>query len=187
MPQSFPVLLGWWSNENKKHRHLWPGISVGRDTSARNVNEILSQLMISRGMLPQSKGIVHWSISSLTQNPNMTNAILKGPYAKEALVPPSPWLDKKAPSPPVITTTLHNDTLTVNWTHPDQQDVFHWVLYYKYNNSWNYVILNRNYHSIDLQQYAPGSNPPASLNHIAVTAVDRTGNESALKEIEVKK
>ena len=50
-------------------------------------------------MLPESKGIVHWSISSLTKNPNLMNAILKGPYARQALVPASPWLDKKAPAP----------------------------------------------------------------------------------------
>ncbi|MEI9810180.1 MAG: family 10 glycosylhydrolase [Bacteroidota bacterium] len=54
--QSFPVLLGWWEGENLKKRHLWPGISVGRDTSAKNVNEILSQIMIDRGMTPASKG-----------------------------------------------------------------------------------------------------------------------------------
>jgi uncharacterized lipoprotein YddW (UPF0748 family) len=96
MSQSFPVLLGWWSGENKKHRHLWPGISIGRDTSARNINEVYNQVMISRGMLPQSKGIVHWSISSLTNNPNLMAAILKGPYAKQALVPASRWLDKKS-------------------------------------------------------------------------------------------
>ena len=38
IPLSFPVLLGWWANENKKNRHLWPGISVGRDTSAKDNN-----------------------------------------------------------------------------------------------------------------------------------------------------
>jgi uncharacterized lipoprotein YddW (UPF0748 family) len=187
MPQSFPVLLGWWSGENKKHRHLWPGISVGRDTSARNVSEILSEVMIARGMLPQSKGIVHWNISSLTQNPNMTNAILKGPYAKQALVPASPWLDKKTPPSPSTTTAWHNDTLTINWTHTDEKDVFQWIVYYKYNNTWNYTIVNRTYRSMELKKYASGSSPQASLNHIAVTAVDRTGNESKVSEIDVTK
>ena len=28
IPQSFPVLLGWWKSENLQKRHLWPGISV---------------------------------------------------------------------------------------------------------------------------------------------------------------
>jgi uncharacterized lipoprotein YddW (UPF0748 family) len=187
MSQSFPVLLGWWAGENKKQRHLWPGISVGRDTSARNINEVYNQVMISRGMLPKSKGIVHWSISSLTNNPNLAKAILNGPYAKQALVPSSPWLDKKAPAPPAIATEWHNDSLSVKWTHPDEGDVFQWIVYYKYNNSWNYVIMDRRSRSMGLKQFTLGTNPQAELNHISVTAVDRTGNESSWKEILVKK
>jgi uncharacterized lipoprotein YddW (UPF0748 family) len=189
MSQSFPVLLGWWSEENKKHRHLWPGISVGRDTSARNVNEILSQVMISRGMLPQSKGIVHWSISSLTQNPNMTTAILKGPYAKQALVPASPWLDKIAPVSPSVTTSLVDSKVKITWAHPDEKDVFHWIVYYQYEtrNVSEYIIMNRNDRSVDVDYASSGTYASAGLKWVAVTAVDRTGNESVLKEIEVKK
>jgi len=182
MAQSFPVLLGWWSGENKKHRHLWPGISVGRDTSAKNVNEILSQLMISRGMLPESKGIVHWSISSLTQNPNMTAAIVKGPYAKPALVPASTWLDKKPPSAPVVKIDFSGGKAKLTWTHPDEKDVFHWIVYYTYGNTYNYAILNRGERSFELDLK---NAKEISLNKIAVTAVDRTGNESAVQQTDV--
>jgi uncharacterized lipoprotein YddW (UPF0748 family) len=189
MSQSFPVLLGWWSEENKKHRHLWPGISVGRDTSAKNVNEIVSQLMIARGMLPQSKGIVHWSISSLMKNPNMTNAILNGPYANQALVPASPWLNKTIPRAPQVAVAWYNDTLTISWTHPDEKNIFHWVVYSQYNNKWGYQILNHHEHSAEINRFLRGSYASGSINlqRIAVTAVDRTGNESLLKEIEIKK
>ncbi|HEY6504660.1 MAG TPA: family 10 glycosylhydrolase, partial [Chitinophagaceae bacterium] len=120
--QSFPVLLGWWNGENTMERHLWPGISVGRDTSAKNVNEILSQIMIDRGMIPESKGVVHWSISSLTQNPNMTKAIAEGPYKKQALVPASPWLDNKAPVAPAVTITSTENEVELTWKHPDEKD-----------------------------------------------------------------
>ena len=27
--QSYPVLLGWWKDQNLKGRHLWPGINIG--------------------------------------------------------------------------------------------------------------------------------------------------------------
>src|SRR5207244_10696493 len=30
IPQSFPMLLQWWSAENRKRRHLWPGLSLSR-------------------------------------------------------------------------------------------------------------------------------------------------------------
>jgi uncharacterized lipoprotein YddW (UPF0748 family) len=187
MPQSFPVLLGWWSGENTKRRHLWPGISVGRDTSARNVNEILSEVMISRGMLPQSKGVVHWSISSLTQNPNMAKAFLNGPYKKQALVPASPWLDKKAPAAPTVTTASKEDELKISWIHADEKDVFHWIVYYKYGNNWRYTIMNRNDRSLAVKKYIGENTDRIAVSKIAVTAVDRLGNESRVREIEVAK
>jgi uncharacterized lipoprotein YddW (UPF0748 family) len=186
-PQSFPVLLGWWAGENKKGRHLWPGISLGRDTSDKNIDETINQIMIDRGMLPQSKGIVHWSISSLTQNPKMSDALLNGPYKKQALVPASPWLDHQAPATPAVSMALQNDTLKISWTHPDEKDVFRWVVYYKYGNTWNYQILNHNERSLQLALSAEENKSRVSLNRIAVTAVDRVGNESERKEMDVVK
>jgi uncharacterized lipoprotein YddW (UPF0748 family) len=181
IPQSFPVLLGWWSGENTMNRHLWPGISVGRDTSAKNVNEIMSQVMISRGMLPQSKGVVHWSISSLTGNPNMTRALIEGPYKQDALVPASPWMDNNPPSSPSVTTTNTSGNLSVTWSHTDAKDVFRWVVYHQYGSTWTYTILNRNDRSFNLN-ILNGKN---ALTKIAVTAVDRVGNESERREIMV--
>jgi uncharacterized lipoprotein YddW (UPF0748 family) len=180
MPQSFPVLLGWWAGENTLNRHLWPGINVGTDTSAKNVNEVLSQIMISRGMLPQSPGVVHWSISQVTKSPNMSNAILNGPYKKQALVPASPWLDSKAPDAPTVTLDQLGNALKINWTPADEKDVFHYVVYYKYNGAWNYKIMNRG----DRAATVPFLEGKNKLTQIAVTAVDRTGNESSFKEIE---
>ncbi len=174
IPQSYPVLLGWWQSENTLQRHLWPGISLGRDTSARNVNEMLSQIMISRGILPQSPGIVHWNIHSLTKNPNMTKAFADGPYKKDALVPPSPWLDDAPPAKPNLATAAEGDNLRMSWSSTSN-DVFRWVVYMQYGNSWTYQIFNRN----DRQTLIPlKNNSKATLQTIAITAVDRTGNES---------
>lgn len=181
IPQSFPVLLGWWAGENTFNRHLWPGISVGRDSAAKNVNEILSQIMISRGMLPNSKGIVHWSISSLTNNPNMAKAILDGPYKRNALVPASPWLDAVPPAAPEVKLEWKQDQLQVSWTAKDDADVFRWVVYKQYGTTWTDTILNKNTRSIELNKMS-GDKIPTSLRRIIVTAVDRTGNESEKKE-----
>jgi uncharacterized lipoprotein YddW (UPF0748 family) len=175
---SFPVLLGWWENENTKHRHLWPGISVGRDTSAKSVTETLSQIMISRGMLPNSKGLVHWSISSVTNNPNLQKALIEGPYQKDALVPATSWLDNKAPSAPVVNSVQQGDSVQVGWTHSDYNDVFRWVVYYRYGKNWSYRIMNRNDRSMQLSVL----NGKNKLNAVAVAAVDRMGNESSRNE-----
>jgi uncharacterized lipoprotein YddW (UPF0748 family) len=182
VPLSFPVLLGWWAKENTKHRHLWPGISVGRDTSGRTVDETINQIMIARGMLPESKGVVHWSISSDVRNTNLQSALLAGPYKEGAIVPASPWLDKNAPEPPSVTSTKSTDSLQVNWSHPNPTDVFRWIVYYEYGNTWNYKILNRNDRSFQIKLVGGTEKIPLKLNRVAVTAVDRTGNESIIKE-----
>jgi uncharacterized lipoprotein YddW (UPF0748 family) len=183
--QSFPVLLGWWEGENTMKRHLWPGISVGGDTSAKNVNEILSEIMISRGMLPESKGIVHWSISSLTKNPNMTRAIKDGPYRQQALVPASPWLDDKAPAAPAVKITTQGGEVSLQWEHPDPSDVFHYVVYYSYGGSWNYSIVSGKERSFTIKKPAGQVTTQIVVTKIAVSAVDRNGNESMVKEMNV--
>ena len=184
MAQSFPVLLGWWSSENSKKRHLWPGINVGRDSSAKNVNEIMSQIMITRGMAPETNGVVHWSISSVTQNPNMAKALINGPYSREALVPASPWLDTEVPAAPRVRLDKDNNGgISLQWEHPQQSAIFRWVVYFQRGKQWNYTILNRNEVRYTVAKTKTGSTD--TLTHIAVTAVSRTGVESSLDIIPV--
>lgn len=182
---SFPILLGWWESENKLKRHLWPGMSVGRDTSIRSVNETLNQIMITRGIVPASKGAVHWSISSATKNPALSKALLESAYKNEAIVPPSPWLDNKAPEPPLVSIEK-NDKVVISWNHPDEKDVFRWVVYYQYGNNRSYTILNRNDRTFSISPDTLINKSKVLLKQIAVTAVDRTGNESPRKEVVVQ-
>ena len=185
MPLSFPVLLGWWSKENTKHRHLWPGMNVG-DTSAKGVNETLSQIMIARGMLPESKGAIHWSISSVIRNTNLSKALLDGPYKKDALVPSSPWLGSKLPEAPAIQKESTSDKWKISWTHAHPQTVFRWVMYTQYGNNWTYQILSRNEHSVELARTIKDkTNKETFLTKVAVVAVDRLGNESERSEVEI--
>lgn len=172
--QSFPVLLGWWASENTKNRHLWPGISVGRDTARAVVNETLGQIMITRGMLPESSGVIHWSISSVTRNPELQKHLIEGPYKKPALVPASSWLDDEAPESPAIAFSEQGDKIHIKWTHTDTEDVFKWVVYYRYGNTWDFQILNSQDRSLEVNS----SEGKRTINAIAVSAVDRTGNES---------
>lgn len=174
IPQSFPVLLGWWSEENTMNRHLWPGISVSRDTSASATTETLNEIMISRAMLPKSSGVIHWSISSVTKNPAMARMLLEGPYQKQALVPASLWLDNKAPDAPAVNVVQDSEDVTISWTHKDDKDVFHWVVYYQYGKNWNYSILNQGDRKMELKSLKGKD----KLMTVAVTAVDRMGNES---------
>jgi uncharacterized lipoprotein YddW (UPF0748 family) len=187
IPQSFPVLLGWWQKENTMGRHLWPGISVGRDTSFKTVNETINQIMISRGMVPASKGVIHWSISSDIKNTNLASALLEGVYRQQALVPPSSWLDDTKPATPAVTTTQQGDNIIIDWIPKEDKDAFKFVVYYKYGDQWSYQVLTRKDRSTSLKKYT-GNNPSKNiLTQVAVTTVDRTGNESEWRGVTVNR
>ena len=165
-------------------RHLWPGISVGRDTSAKNVNEIMSQIMISRGMLPQSMGVLHWNIFSVSKNPPMAKALIEGPYKKQALVPASPWLGTNAPAKPELNIITENGKVKISWKHGEATAVFKWVVYYQYGSQKRYQILNRNDRMLELEQSITAANKERiNLSAVAVTAIDRLGNESEKSEM----
>ena len=185
-PQSFPVLLGWWQQENTMNRHLWPGINVGRDTGYKSVNETVNQIMISRGMLPNSKGVIHWSISSVTKNPVLSKTLLDGIYKQQALVPSTPWLDNQVPLAPSVNTNTDGENISVNWSPLDVNDAFLFIVYYQYGTKWSYAILPRGQRSLVLQKFQGTEPNKQSLINIAVTAVDRTGNESFWKLVKIE-
>lgn len=190
---SYPVLLGWWAKENTEGRHLWPGMNIGRFSGEKGIDETINQIMVTRGILQENTGNVHWSIGPLDYNPALANAVSEGPYRNQALIPPSPWLDKKAPVRPAVNTAMASDSIEVSWNHPDKADVFRWVIYYRYGDTWSYRIENRTSEALKLSAYSTDQVALADaemgpdfdmmsvidpLNEIRVTAVDRTGNES---------
>jgi len=63
VPQSFPVLLSWWASENHFDRHLWPGMSIGRARDAAGADEIVNQVMVTRGIVPQGPGHCYFSMN----------------------------------------------------------------------------------------------------------------------------
>lgn len=183
--QSFPVLLGWWQSENTKGKHLWPGMNIGLGGDDKNTDEIVNQIMITRGILPNSNGALHWSIAGLVKHEKLRQGLIDGPYQKQALVPESEWLDRKAPDKPIVTVAPNNQMLQIRWNHPDKTDVFKWVVYFKYGDKWNYKIMNRNDTNLDIMvaiNKSATSKDKLLLTAFGVTAIDRTGNESEFHE-----
>lgn len=181
IPLSFPVLLGWWQTENTKNRHLWPGLNSGIGGGEKNSDEIINQIMITRGIVPNSPGVAHWSIGALTKHESLRNDLLAGPYKEEALVPVSPWLDKKAPAAVMVSKEDRNTDLYIKWTPKDGKDVFKYVVYTKYGDKWTYRTLNAKSTFFQVPKVAEvnaKTKATALLNAVKVTAVDRTGNES---------
>lgn len=177
--QSFPVLLGWWQQENTLQRHLWPGISIGTNKNGVTDNrEVLAQIELSRSMIPKSMGTVHWNVSSLTKNPTLTNALKQGPYKNPALVPASPWLGEQVPAKPRLSVKKNGESVLLDWNATDK-NIFKWVLYTQYENNWEYQIMGREQLKTTLQRSTKdpsGKNLP--LKNIVLTAIDRNGIES---------
>ncbi|MDQ7947620.1 MAG: family 10 glycosylhydrolase [Pedobacter sp.] len=182
---SFPVLLGWWQSENTKNRHLWPGMSISRGGDDKNADELVNQIMISRGITPNSKGTIHWSIAGLIRHANLRQALIDGPYQKQAITPASEWLDKKAPQKPVVSASKDQQNWLISWSHPEKNDAFKYVVYFKYGEKWNYQVMNRNDTSLSVLSEISRTTNSADkirLKAYAVTAVDRSGNESTIEE-----
>ncbi|MGE6218691.1 glycoside hydrolase family 10 protein [Nubsella zeaxanthinifaciens] len=181
IPLSFPVLLGWWQTENTKNRHLWPGLNSGIGGGEKNSDEIINQIMIARGIVPNSPGVAHWSIGALTKHESLRNDLLAGPYKEEALIPVSPWLDKKAPAAVSVDKEDRNTDLYIKWTAKDERDVFKYVVYTQYGDRWTYRTLNSKssfFQVPKVSEVNAKTKATAPLKAIKVTAVDRTGNES---------
>ena len=189
IPQSYPVLLGWWAGENTHHRNLWPGLFTSKIKDEADALENFSQIMITRGMLPQGPGNVHFSMKALQKNyGGIADILLKGPYANRALVPPSPWLDDEAPAAPLVEVDHREGQVHIHWLHENPRDVNKWVVYLNRGKNWSYQILGSEQESLILPHVIrseDGMTPPEVLDKLAITAVDRLGNESERIVLEV--
>ena len=184
--QSFPVLLRWWSDQNYENRHLWPGINAGLGGDEKNEDEVINQIMITRGMMPESPGVTFWSIAPLVNYPNLGKAVSEGPYKRDALVPASPWLDNQAPQAPIAVPEVGDESVKITWVPEDADDAFRYVVYYRYGSNWNYQVVNRKDNQLEIPKHIePVANRKVAVNAIAVTTVDRTGNESEFIEIKL--
>ncbi len=198
--QSFPVLLGWWKEQNLTGRHLWPGISIGLQPPSRAADETVNQIMVTRGIVPESPGVIHWSIGPLMNTPGLAEAVARGPYRRPALVPGMPWLETKAPAPPVVTLDAVRGRVMIGWSHPAPEEIGRWVIYHRYGTQWNQVIVAGKTDRTELPAFTPNNSvlarttPGATIraeelflkaDSIAVTAVDRYGNESEARPMAV--
>lgn len=172
--QSFPALLKWWQSENKYNRHLWPGLNTVEVRSTDRPQEIVNQIKLSREILPNSPGVVHWSIAGLTKSPQMLKALKSSTYQEQALVPKTPWLKANVLLQPSLLLTTEKETIYAKWLHKQPEAVRNWVLFTRYGDNWSIEVLPGNVTFKVLERKKEGKN----LYDVAVMAVDRLGNES---------
>ncbi|WP_140937123.1 glycoside hydrolase family 10 protein [Sphingobacterium lumbrici] len=172
--QSFTALLKWWQSENTHNRHLWPGLNTVGVSVSDKPTEIVNQIEATREIIPNSVGAVHWSIAGLTKSPTMLNKISNGPYRQKSLIPKSPWLSANPLLQPTLLLTIEKGNIFAKWLHKQPDQVFHWVLYSRYGDTWETEILDANITAMEFGKSKNGKN----LNAVAVQAIDRLGNES---------
>lgn len=172
--QPFQPLLQWWKDENTKNRHLWPGLNTVEVKVADKPSEIVNQIAITRRLLPQNTGEIHWSIAGLTKNPRMLSTLKNESYKEKALIPQSPWLKAESLAKPELNYTTTGQSVSLKWSAKKQEQVFLWVLYAKYGDNWETEILDKTGSEKTLAKSKNGK----ELNNIAIRAIDRLSNES---------
>jgi uncharacterized lipoprotein YddW (UPF0748 family) len=192
IPQSYPVLLGWWTRENTLRRHLWPGLFTSRLNSETGLDELVNEIMVERGAVPENPGHIHFSMRTFLQDSTILPAGLRRlPYRTPALVPATPWLGDTKPQPPRIDARIDSTMCHVTWTHDRSGEIFRWVCYVQYGNSWKHILFNRADRELAFPVERPAERANARqrdttaapllmerLQRVELSAVDRLGNES---------
>jgi uncharacterized lipoprotein YddW (UPF0748 family) len=166
--QSYPKLLEWWSGQNVKHRHLWPGNAPYRVAGKGwPVKEVADQIELTRKL--GAGGNVHFSAKPILKDPDGLGTMFAKVYAEPALVPASPWLGGKKPEKPGVVDAGDQAFLPLITLHENTRFV---VVRSRTGDAWTTKIL-----------VADGSKPLSlSLkerpDEFVVTAVSRNGIES---------
>jgi len=165
--QSFPVLLKWWNAQNSRQRHLWPGLNSLNVGTEWPPAEITNQIALTRKLIA-SPGQIHWSASALIKNAGLAAALAKDAYRTPALIPRYPWLGDRPPATPLLRVTQDGESSRAVWSSTNQPAL--WVVQTKQFGDWKTQILppGTMFMKFDLQPEL-----------IAVSAVDRCGNQSS--------
>jgi uncharacterized lipoprotein YddW (UPF0748 family) len=184
-PQSYPKLLAWWQQQNRKGRHLWPGNgahNVRRDASAEparsvwEAEELINQIELTRKIVKTGPGNIHFSMKCLVDNRDgLTEKLQNGVYAEQAIVPESPWLGDETPKAPKVTATVNRRGLTIEPRLASGKPPWQWVVRVRSGDAWKTNVVAGAERKI-WQQTDPASLP----EEVAVSAVTRLGREGPI-------
>ena len=168
--QSFPVLLNWWSGQNAKQRHLWPGIATSNIGEKYRAEEIASEIRLTRKQ-SGATGNIHWSIKPLLQNrEGIADLLRKELYEQPVLVPASPWLESKAPGKPKLTAELRASGTKLTWEPVGAEKTWLWLVQIRVGGKWSAEIFPGTQLSHTLKP-----SDPTWQEVIAISAVSRCG------------
>jgi uncharacterized lipoprotein YddW (UPF0748 family) len=175
--QPYKDLLDWWRDANTAKRNLWPGNYTSKtdriETEGAAIwpaQEISDQVELTRE--EGVNGNVHFSMRALMHNAGGIADALRKLYASPALVPSSPWLGDRPPKRPNLRPTgdkSGGDT-SFFWSPGADGDNLRWVcVYSRRGETWSREVFSADQPTVSVT---------GKPNAVAVTVVDRVGNES---------
>lgn len=175
--QSFPVLLNWWSGQNLKDRHIWPGLftsGVGYFNNGWPSSEIENQIQITQNT-PDVTGHIHFSMQALMNNSgNISTNLMEGKYKMPAVVPSMPWISTNRPPKPEAALKDLGSKLQIILEPITNDKPWLWVVKIKYKHAWLIHIIPGRKNNIEVPQDAKNGTFVAAV----ITTVNRMGNES---------
>jgi uncharacterized lipoprotein YddW (UPF0748 family) len=176
---SYPVLLQWWVEQNAKGRHIWPGNYLDKVTGTSTgwpAQEMLDQIALTRAQ-QGATGNVYFSMRSfMFGSEGLPEKLVAGPYASRTIVPVSAWLDSVPPLAPIV--RVGRDAVTganmVSLEPQGAEATWLWLVRTRVGSDWTTEVLP----SLQRFYMFPPPVGAASADEVAVSAVDRSGNES---------
>ncbi len=186
-PQSYPVLLKWWLEQNPKKRHIWAGNYTGRVADGSKTSwpreEVVNQIAATRNFSASgATGNVHYSMKCLLNNKGgIADALASVVYSQPALVPESPWLRDHAPGKPKIAIDSDDPSghLQLSWKPAGKEQPWLWVVQAQIGGAWTTRILPAGTQSLRLD----AKNSDSQATAFAVSEVDRYGMRSAISTV----
>ncbi len=166
--QSYPVLLQWWTENNPKRRHIYPGNRLSSLNGKEwQISEFEKQVEITRSRTSQlSLGNIFYSMKPFKENRlGVVDTFKTSLYAEPALAPSMQWLDAVAPGVP---TGVKVKDGKLTWRAVTNEDIRSWTLYQQKGTTWK------------LAKVLPAATTTATLEPgtYALCTVDRSANES---------
>ena len=176
---SFPVLLKWWVEQNAKGRHIWPGSYLDRVNGTPTgwpAQEILDQIAATRAQ-QGARGNVYFSMRSfMFPQDGIMDKLVAGPYASRALVPASTFIDSVPPAAPVVRVgrDVATGASTVSIDPQGTEPAWQWLIRTRYSTDWRVDVYPGTQRFFMIPRPSSGN----LADEIAVSAIDRVGNES---------
>ncbi len=164
--QSFPVLLKWWTQQNKLGRCVVPGLNSTQVPRRWKPDEIANQITLA-GKQQGASGHIHWNMRSLMRSADLRDRLLKDVYSSPALPPQTPWLSSRTPESPSLTLTADQGKgLAVQCKLTGAEQPALWLAQYSVGGKWKSRVLPGSTRSFELD---------VSPDVLAVSALDRYG------------